>query len=49
VKPPFEPPDTPYVLRLKSGVVRSEEGVELFLGAKDGECDGPLAVTADSS
>lgn len=27
-------------LRLGSGVVREEEGVTLFLGIMDGDCDG---------
>lgn len=49
VNTPFAPVEIPYDLRLRSGVVRNDEGVVLFRGAKDGERDDPLMVPAGSS
>lgn len=42
VNPPLDPVETPYVFRLKSGVLRKDDGVVLIRGRSDGERDDPL-------
>lgn len=42
VNPPLDPVETPYVLRLKSGVLRKDDGVVLMRGRSDGERDDAL-------